>query len=411
MGNKCSIKEVLVQGNSITCKYAVEGEWKKCFSSESMKVEYSIDVSNVPKSVAVIPFLANLLPMAWVFDAEIEVKELDRAFYDSIKDFKKGYINMYPTMDLKGSLSVSDLVDSQVNGDGSIAFFSGGVDAFNTLVKHYEEKPTLVTLWGSDVKLWDSEGWEKVTTHLKETAESFGIDYVTVKSEFRTFMDDLPLNVAVKKSGDGWWHGFQHGIGIICHAAPIAYALGKKSIYFASSFTANDRGKVTCASDPTIDNFVKFCGASVYHDGYEFCRQDKIHNIVEYTRKNKTNIALRVCWQSTGGSNCCNCEKCWRTILGVYSEGENPQEFGFAYKDFGTLCKKMYKKRELFAKDKGLRYKPIQQRMNETYKLEEVDPAIKWFYGIDLEKLNTRYVWKTFWTKVRKRIKRYLKIK
>lgn len=51
---------------------------------------------------------------------------------------------------------------------------------------------------------------------------------------------------------------------------------------------------------------------------------------------------MRVCWESTGGSNCCNCEKCWRTILALYAEGENSREYGFDYTDkqLNQLAKK-----------------------------------------------------------------------
>lgn len=408
MANKCTINEVLVQGHSVTCKFTMEGEWKKYFVADSVNIEYSIDISDVPAGVAVIPFLANILPIAWISDAKIVLKELDKSFYDSIAEFKKGYIDMYPMLEFKGEIDVENIVDCQRSGNGAIAFFSGGVDAFNTLVKHAEEKPTLVTLWGADVKLSDEEGWKKVETHIKSTAEEFGIDYVSVKSEFRTFLKEWPLSMAVEKSGDGWWHGFQHGIGIICHAAPIAYAMGKSVIYFASSFTAKDKGKVTCASDPTIDNFVRFCGAKVVHDGYEYDRQAKIHNIVDYSQKEKVSIPLRVCWESTGGSNCCKCEKCWRTILGVYAEGVNPKEYGFDYNDFSELCKLIYSKRELLAWHRDSRYAPIQARVREVYTKDTVEPKLKWFYNINLDSLQRRYDWVTFKGKVKRKLKRML---
>ena len=408
MANKCTLDEVLIQGHSVTCKFTLTGEWEKFFTADSMKVEYGIDISNVPKSVAVIPFLANILPIVWVCDAELVIPELDKSFYDSIPDFKKGYTDMYPMLDLKGTVTVGSIIDNALQGTGAIAFFSGGVDAFNTLVKHATEKPTLVTLWGADVKLSDSEGWEKVETHIKGTAKAFGIEYVSVKTEFRSFIKESPLSVAVEKSGDGWWHGFQHGIGIICHAAPIAYAMGKSVVYFASSFTAKDKGKVTCASDPTIDNFVRFCGAKVVHDGYEFDRQAKIHNIVEYAKHNNVEIPLRVCWESSGGSNCCKCEKCWRTILGVYAEGVNPQDYGFDYDSFSELSKLIYRKRELLAWHRESRYLPIQNRLKEVYQREEVEPNLRWFYDIDLDSLQKRFEFMKLKKRVVRKIKRML---
>ena len=90
MNNRISVDKVLVQERSIEYKFCLEGDWKKAFNSESMKIEYSIDVSAVPESIAIVPLLANILPIAWVYDAKIKVGECDKSFYDSIEDFKKG---------------------------------------------------------------------------------------------------------------------------------------------------------------------------------------------------------------------------------------------------------------------------------------------------------------------------------
>ena len=89
-------------------------------------------------------------------------------------------------------------------------------------------------------------------------------------------MDESKLTKLVEKyANDDWWHGFQHGIGLIGHAAPLAYLFNIDNLYIASSYTIKDKGKVTCASDPTIDNYVKFSDCHVIHDGYEYGRQEK----------------------------------------------------------------------------------------------------------------------------------------
>lgn len=102
----------------------------------------------------------------------------------------------------------------------------------------------------------------------------------------------------VFKSWDGWWHGFQHGIGLIGQAAPIAFNHKLKSVYIVSTFTIKD--KVTCASDPIIDNFVEFCGWKTIHDGYESTRQDKVHKISRFVKNTGVDVNLRVCWISSG---------------------------------------------------------------------------------------------------------------
>lgn len=389
MRNEIYVENPIIMNNTINYKYMISGNWQDVFINiDKFYIEYNCDISKVPESIAIIPLLANLLPMAWVCDAKIVIPECDETFYNSIAEFKKGYCEMYPMLELKGQLEVKNIVKNSVESTKKVgAFFSGGVDAFNTLVCHFDEKPTLLTLWGADVKLTDTSGWEKVEKHLKETAKQFDVDYITIKSCFRQFLNEGRLSQLVAESGDGWWHGFQHGIGIICHAAPIAYIMGLETIYFASSFTAADKGKVTCASDPIIDNFVKFGCTSIVHDGYEFTRQMKVHNIVEYAKKSGKKIPLRVCWESTGGSNCCKCEKCWRTILGVYAEKANPKDYGFVYEDFSKLCHDIYKNHLLLKHNRDSRYLPIQSVLRKNYSANEINSELRWFYDIKINKL------------------------
>ncbi len=409
--NKIIIQLPKIENQKIIYSYDVLGEWDEAFnSSNEFFIEYSCNLLNLPLGVAIVPLLANILPISWVYDAEIVAPICDEDFYNSINDFKKGYIDMYPTMTFGGKLTVEKIEKNVVNKqNGCAAFFSGGVDAFNTLTQHFEEKPTLITLWGADIKLNDINGWNNIEKHLEKAADDFEIDFVVVKSSFRMFLNESVLIKKVEQSGDGWWHGFQHGIGIISHAAPIMYVLGKETVYFASSFTAADKGKVTCASDPTIDNFVKFCSCNVVHDGYEFTRQMKIHNITQFSRKTGKNIPLRVCWESTGGSNCCNCEKCWRTIMGIYAEGENPHDYGFEYSDeqFSKLSKKLrYSGNKMLG---PLRYKPIQDSMRKNTEKNDLPKSIRWFYDIDINKLGKRPILMRVYDKFRSIAHRIIK--
>lgn len=324
----------------IVFKYSVQGDWKKYFNvNTEFFIEYSEDISCTPKDIAVIPFLCNVLPIAWTFDAEIIVDELDYDFYKHLAEIKQGYVDMYPRMNFGGKLTVGTLVNHDYEvSDETAAFFSGGADSFDTLIAHAEEHPTLVTLYGSDVKLTDTTGWERVSNHALETAKQFQCKNLFITSSFRRFLKEGDLHKFVMPLvNDGWWHGFQHGIGIISHVAPYAYLNKLKQIYIASSFSHKYR--FTCASDPTIDNHVHIGKCVTIHDGFEFSRQDKIRRICEFRRRTGIPIQLRVCWQSSGGQNCCACEKCYRTICGILAEGENPTEFGFPLYSTDTLKK------------------------------------------------------------------------
>ena len=333
MKSKFIIEDVIITNNRIDYKYSIEGELQEAFNNnEKFFAEYNYNISNTPESIAIIPLICNILPIIWLYDAEVYIKSCDEDFFNSIEEFKKGYIKMYPDLEFKGKIFAEKLVKNSITeSNGAICFFSGGVDAFNTLLNHINENITMLTLWGADVTLQDNDGWNNVLNHLKKTANDFEISYIPVKSNFRTFYNIKKLNEKIYLTKKEWWHDFQHGIGIISFAAPISFLTKKQLVYFASSFTAKDIGQYTCASDPTIDNYLKFCDVKVIHDGYEFTRQDKVHNIVEFCRKNNKKIELRVCWESTGGKNCCHCEKCYRTMLALFAEGEDPKNDGDDY--------------------------------------------------------------------------------
>ncbi len=402
--NRIVIHSCEFDNNRISYQYKIEGPWAEAFYEQKLLfLEYSTDIADLPDSIAVIPLLANILPISWIYDAEIIVPVCDKDFYECIEDFKQGYKKMYPQIDFAGKLTVEELQDNRLqNKSGAAAFFSGGVDAFCSLIRHKEEKPTLITIWGADVSLEDKAGWEKISTHLKNVSKSFETDYVTVRSNFRKFIKEGILDGKVYKTGDGWWHGFQHGIGIISHAAPIMYCLGKRTIYIASSFTVDNKGNYTCASDPTIDNYVRFCGAEVVHDGYELNRQEKIQIITDFYKKTGITVPLRVCWESKGGSNCCHCEKCWRTILGVYATGSDPREYGFEYRSLSEIGSEIKKNRQKLGHNKESRYKPIWNTIRQNYSKKTIDSSLRWFYSSKFEELETGTKFERGYKKVRK---------
>jgi hypothetical protein len=387
--NKIVLEDTRVIANRLECIYSVSGEWEKYFNTtNSFYAEYSINIDTVPQSVAIIPFLCNILPVVWIFDGEVILEDIDKDFFESIEEFKQGFITMYPELSFKGRVTPTKVTDNrQEESYQTATFFSGGVDAYNTLITHIEENPILVTLWGADISFEDQAGWNLVDHYIGSIASNNKLDYISIKTSFRRFLNEGALSeYVILRTGNNWWYGFQHGIGIIGHAAPAAYQAKIKTVYIASSLTREDNS--TCASDPSIDNFVKFCSSQVIHDGFEYSRQDKVNRICEYTIKAKTPVQLRVCWESEGGSNCCHCEKCHLTILCLLAGKNDPREYGFHYAD-GELAGMMKDfRREIHFSHPSciVLYKIIQAELRKNYTISQVDPSLRWYYKTDLEK-------------------------
>ena len=310
------------------------------FSGRKFWIEYSENIAGVPDSIAAIPFVCNVLPIIWLTDSNLVVTDLDKTFFESIQDIKEGYRKMFPETEWGGEIFVSNVIPCEdIEGEKrSAMFYSGGVDSAYSLLMHYDEKPELLSIWGSDVQTDNIEGWSELCNVILETANRFHLNNMFIKSSFRQFDNEKELdNRFSAQLHDGWWHGVKHGIALLGHVAPIAYLHGLEKMYIASSNCVGD-ADVRCASHPSIDNNVRFVNCTVVHDGFQYSRQQKLHHIV-YAQGTEVRLPLHVCWESQTGGNCCHCEKCYRTIAGIIVEGGDPIKYGF--ENYKTYLKDM----------------------------------------------------------------------
>ncbi len=359
------------------------------FSGKPFELVYPQSIEPVPDGVLAIPFVANVLPLTWLQDAELILPELDQDFYDCIPVLKRSYAQMYPEARWQGSIQVERLLDcSREGAQGAAAMFSGGVDATMTLLRHYEERPQLITIWGSDIA-WDNrEGWRTMEKGLADTAQAYGLPLQVIRSGFRQFDEEEVLAQEYQALlQEHWWFGVKHGIAIICHAAPLMWLEKLRTLYMASSFCAADQ-QVRCASYPTIDDNVRFFGCQVFHDGFELSRQDKIRGIIRRKEELGLPVFLHVCWESKGGGNCCGCEKCLRTMVGFWAEGVDPADYGFCF-DPETIFDRMYDllaMRYLYSAGTISDWLPIQETMRQNWQALRQKPwgkKLQWILDFD----------------------------
>lgn len=344
LGNSISIDSEVI-GNNIKYFYEASGPWENVFCNEETDswfiqknreyrffVDYDVDLTGLPKSLAIIPLLSNIIPIAWFYDAEVFVPELDLDFYEALSDVKLGMSERHPNAKLAGNIVVEKLVKNQITkGNESISLFSGGVDATFTAISNLQSNPILATVWGADIYLSQEKEWEEVNRQNKLSAEKFGLGYASIKSSFRSFINytvlkhdfDLPLQMP------SWWYSVQHSIALVSLCAPLAWARNANHIFIASSYSLADDPKTKCCNWPNIDGNVRFGGLSVTHHDFRYTRQEKVRAICKYFENEQQPLNLRVCWSSVRATNCCDCEKCARTIYGIIAEGHDPNNFGF----------------------------------------------------------------------------------
>ena len=393
---KIELLEIIKYNEMVTFNFSYTKGLSQFFTGRKFTIHYPINIDDVPDSILAIPFLSNIIQLTWVTGSTVIVPSLDKDFYDSLPELKKAYSNMFPEVDFCGDIVSNKIeINKPAKKNKSAMFFSGGVDSFQTLISHYQENLDLLTIWGSDIEYNNENGWNALYKSMSDSVKAFNLNLYTIHSSFRDFDNEKVLYRQFSEQlKDSWWHGLQHGLGLLGHVAPLAYKIGYEKMYIASTHSTHDKN-VRCSSHPTTDNCIKYCGCQVVHDGFEFRRQNKIRNIIDFSKTHPSlPINLHVCWKTQTGENCCICEKCARTIYAILIEGGDPGKMGFS--NFSKIFSSFDKNKTLtYLKKHPHLYHAwfdIAERAREVYKqsnnLKHWD-KIKWLVKIDRNNPNS----------------------
>lgn len=375
-------------GRTINYDYNYSSTIKKYFKETPFYVTYDIDISKVPIGILNVPLLANLLPISWFAGFDIKVNELDSVFYQQVSKIKEQFEEYHPVIKAKKSnLIVEQLSESSDSCSYRKAMlYSGGVDAYATLLRHFEEVPDLITIKGVDMALSDDAQWKSLLEYNNTTETIQQNTKYYIESNLVDFLS-FEVNRFIK--GFNWYGTVQHGLAITCLTAPLAYLNNYSVVYIASSFDRKEGYEfVKWGSIPEIDNLIKFNNTSISHDGIELIRQEKIDFIVNWAVSNKRKVELRVCLSNRKDLNCGRCSKCLMTIFGILNTNENPNDFGFqvdlsVFKSLKDLLKKGFKshvvlyfwKEVYVASQSNNRFKFNDKEWEQAYL--EIDPLLK----------------------------------
>ncbi|WBX70737.1 hypothetical protein [Tenacibaculum retecalamus] len=314
-------------GKKIIYDYSYTKQLSRFFNEkEKFYCSFDVDVSSTPKSLAIIPFLSNIIPISWFVGFEIYLDELDEDFMAAINVLKGEFIKAHPKIStIKSGVVVKKVIKNNYETTKTAMLFSGGVDAYTTYFRNFDKIPDLITIHGADVEIKDTEQWERIIFLNKREEVLSNNTKHYIESNLRAFythqVDLLLPNL-------GWWGKVQHGLALNGLIAPLSFVKGYKESYIASSYT--DNIDIAWGSTPDIDNNIKWGGTSIIHDGYELKRQDKIDFIVGFVKKINKTANLRVCYSLLNKKvNCSRCEKCCRTIIAILLNNESPSKYGF----------------------------------------------------------------------------------
>ncbi|AEH37675.1 hypothetical protein [Halopiger xanaduensis] len=390
-------------GSSLECEVRPSADLERFFTGNPFRTSYDCSVEDVPDGVLAIPVLANVCPVAWADGADIYVDEVDATFARALEDVKASLLGMYDFLE-GGTLYAKRTIDAAPAGAGggdaggdddedgsdSALLFTGGVDSTCSYIRHRDESPTLVSIRGWTVAPDESgaEDWRHLRERVLSFADECDLETAFIETNALEALDHAMLLAHYKRFVDGaWYSSVGHGLGLLGLCAPMAYARGIGDLYVAA--THWDGIDLEWGSRPDIDEYVRWTGTECHHDGYELTRQERLDVIADYVESDAPDLELQTCNVRMDG-NCGECEKCYRTAVGLRLSGLEPTAHGypFSHNDYADIRRALEGGEWVLGQDERYMWADIRDRAQETEPGSPEEAAFfEWLLEADLEAL------------------------
>ncbi len=265
------------------------------------------------------PWLVCFLPVAMTFGEPLEIEApVDTKLFRSMMEVMGIWKTWYPHLS-KVPLVVQQEDRSRIQvADRTGAFFSGGVDSLFAVFWNKEECEQqiddLLSVWGFDIPIEKEAEFAAHTKRLEKVAESVGMPLVTIKTNLReTVFSRAPWGEL----------GCGPALAAVGHALAPRYG----TLLVANDHTY-DRLFPWGAHELTFPRFASSALSFVFFGG-EFSRIERTRYIAQIPVCLEN---LHVCWKEADEKNCCNCNKCFRTmaVLEVLDKLEESTTFDAA---------------------------------------------------------------------------------
>lgn len=324
------IETVEADANTLRSAISFTPDLRRFFSGEDLFVEYSVDVSDVPERVLTIPVLAQVCPVAWLQGADVYVRTVDAAFYDSLRTVRDALLEMYPELLEGGDVYYEHLVEGDESGasDATGLLFTGGVDSTFSFARLRDRNPRLVNVNGWALRNDQREKWREMKRYLGAFGERHGVEDLYVNSNMLSFLRNVMLIAYSDPYVEGaWYSSVGHGLGLPGLCAPLAYATGITDLYMAATHWRG--ASFPWGSRPSIVDNVAWGATDTHHDGYEYTRQERVEEIARFVDAEDPDLTLLTCSNEVT-ENCGRCEKCCRTAVAMLGAGLDPNRHGLA---------------------------------------------------------------------------------
>lgn len=269
-------------------------------------------------------------------------------------------------------IQVDDIRDDDVQADGAIVAFSGGVDAQFTAYRHATDQAGYCTqkisagvlIHGFDIPFADAEGFAGAAKKAANALDDLGLPLLVVKTNLSRVWGKENKSRSVN-----WEH--QCGMAVAATLTGLSNVAGTGLIGSGEPY---DALVAPWGSHPITDPLCSSGSFNIIHDGAGFNRSEKTKVLAKWSAGMKN---LRVCWVGDlKDSNCGICEKCVRTRLNfLLADAANPGCFS------DPINKKMFENISLNSEAARTEWQLIRNEIKSTGKavkwLPEVEKALK----------------------------------
>jgi hypothetical protein len=320
-----------IKGNNILYRLDYSASLKKYFLKNSGYFLYDskIDLSRLDPAILSIPVLSVVSPIAWAAGADIEVAIADADYLESLARLQALYRKLFPLFSCTCSIHAGTIVKNKLRGEKDALLYSGGADSLASLLRHENEKPDLISIWGvPDIPDFEVSFWDTMWRSITDTATHSGLQAFQVKTDiYRNINHELlTLNFQPRGKGHKWWSSCASVMFLCGVCAPVAASRNTRDLLIASSYPPGY--KEITGFDDSIIRSIRWAGISAVEDCAELSRQQKVNYICKNDQRGYLS-SLRVCYETAHETNCGKCEKCCRTIAALALAGVDPAKCNF----------------------------------------------------------------------------------
>lgn len=315
------------------------------FRTDTLKISYDAALEGIDPGIAVIPFLATVVTIAWAVGADIEVPIVDQRFVNSVEAVGRVMKSWYPRLPFSTQIRaarVQTTKDESAVHEGLL--YSGGLDSTASLIRHLDSRPTLIMILGTpDLAADQVEFHQMFLARVLPFVEQLNLKLHLVRSSMLNLINLERLDHEFGSALRGyWWESIGHGLMLLGTCAPLTATEGITTLRIAASRV--ERFEEPWGSNPATDEKLAWGQTSVVHDSHDISRQQKIDSLIApFLRRTSGTLPLRVCGSTKSRDrlarqalNCGRCEKCVRTIVGLLAGGIDPKSCGFDMESFSA---------------------------------------------------------------------------